>query len=153
MMLIHFVLAKVIYIYNCFLNELENKTTKIKIGIFIYSYTMLGSNIDVSNIYIFNDSILDNYNESLLCKDIDLLKTIYVIRFFICSLMTREMNKNIKYYKDIKIEFINKLNNYFEYFKIDDKKYVLDEVTNYSKSFLNEPYIDYYEDYINISNM
>ena len=89
------------HIYNCFLNELENKTTKIKIGIFIYNYTILGSNIDVSNIYIFNDSILDNYKDSLLCKDIELLKTIYVIRFFIRSLITREMNKNIKNFKDI----------------------------------------------------
>ena len=63
------------------------------------------------------------------------------------------MNKDIKYCKDIKSEFINKLNNYFEYFKIDNKKYLLDEVTNYSKSFLNEPYIDYYQEYIKISNI
>ena len=63
------------------------------------------------------------------------------------------MNKNTKYYKDIKNEFINKLNNYFEYFKIDNIKYVLDEASNYSKSFLSEPYIDYNEEYLNISNM
>ena len=126
---------------------------KIKPQQFIYNYTILDSNIDVSNIYIFNDSMLNSYKDSLLCKDIELLKTIYVIQFLMRSLITREMNKNIKYYKDIKIEFINKLNNYFEYFQIDDKKYVLDEVTNYSKSFLNDSYIDDYEEYINISNM
>ena len=114
------------HIYNCFLNELENKTTKIKIGIFICNYTILGSNIDVENVFIFNDSVLDNYKDSLLCKDIDWLKTIYVIRFFIRSLITEEMNKNIKYYKNIKTEFINKLNNYFKYFKIDNKKIILD---------------------------
>ena len=139
--------------YNCFLNELEKKTTKIKIGIFIYNYTILGSNIDIDNIFIFNNTVLDTYKDSLLCNNIELLKTIYVIRFFIRSLITREMNKNTKYYKDIKNEFINKLNNYFEYFKIDNIKYVLDEASNYSKSFLSEPYIDYNEEYLNISNM
>ena len=107
----------------------------------------------IANIYIFNNSILCNYTDSLLCNDIELLKNIYVIHFFIRSLITEEMNKDIKYYKDIKSEFINKLHNYFKYFKIDNKKYLLDEVTNYSKSFLNESYIHYYEEYINISNI
>ena len=63
------------------------------------------------------------------------------------------MNKDIKYCKDIKSEFINKLHKYFKYFKIDNKKYFLDLVTNQSKSFLNESYIDLYEEYINISNI
>ena len=63
------------------------------------------------------------------------------------------MNKDIYYYKNIKTEFINKLNNYFNYFQIDNKKIVLDEVTNYSNSFLNEPYLNYYNVYLKISNI
>ena len=65
------------HIYNCFLNHLENKTTKIKISKFIYNYFILSPNIDIANIYIFNDSILCNYKQSLLCSDIELLKKIY----------------------------------------------------------------------------
>jgi len=65
------------------------------------------------------------------------------------------MNTQERYNTNIKNELINKLNFVMNVYKtmhnITDERNILDDLTEYTISFLNEPHINYYHEYMNIT--
>ena len=65
------------------------------------------------------------------------------------------MNTQERYNTNIKNELIHKLNFVMNVYKtmhnITDERNILDDLTEYTISFLNEPHINYYHEYMNIT--
>ena len=142
------------HLYTSFKNEFEDKTTKIKISIF-YNYRILDDDINIEDIFIFNNDIIYNYNDSIFYKNIRELELLYNIRYLIKSVISPQMKTEQKYNNKIKNELLQKLNFVLNVYKtrhnITDEKHILDGLTEYTISFLKEPYINYYNEYLNIT--
>ena len=83
------------------------------------------------------------------------LELLYNIRYLIKSIISSQMNTQERYNTNIKNELINKLNFVMNVYKtmhnITDERNILDDLTEYTISFLNEPHINYYHEYMNIT--
>ena len=142
------------HVYNSFFNELQNKPTKLKISQF-YNYRILDDDINIEDIFIFNNDIIYNYKDSFFYQKKNELELLYNIRYLIKSIISSQMNTQERYNTNIKNELIHKLNFVMNVYKtrhnITDEKNILDDLTEYTISFLNEPHINYYHEYMNIT--
>ena len=142
------------HLYNSFKNELQNKPTKLKISQF-YNYRILDDDINIEDIFIFNNDIIYNYKDSFFYKNTRELELLYNIRYLIRSVISSQMKTEQKYNTNIKNELLQKLNFVLNVYKtrhnIIDEKIILDSLSEYTISFLNEPYINYYDEYMNIT--
>ena len=75
------------HLYNSFFNELQNKPTKLKISQF-YNYRILDDDINIEDIFIFNNNIIYNYKDSIFCKNTRELELLYNIRYLIRSVIS-----------------------------------------------------------------
>ena len=85
------------------------------------------------------------------------MESLYTIRYLIKSIISSQMKTEEKYNTNIKNELLQKLNFVLNVYKtrhnIIDEKIILDRLSEYTISFLNEPYINYYDEYLNIYNI
>ena len=142
------------HLYTSFKNDLQDKPTKIKISSF-YNYHVLDDDINIEDIFIFNNDSIHNYKDSIFYTNIRELELLYNIRYLIKSVISPQMKTEQKYNTKIKNELLQKLNFVLNAYKtrhnITDEKNILDGLTEYTISFLKEPYINYYNEYLNIT--
>ena len=84
------------------------------------------------------------------------MELLYNIRYLIKSVISPKMKTEQKYNNKIKNEWLRTkinfvLNVYKTRHNITDEKHILDGLTEYTISFLKEPYINYYNEYLNIT--
>ena len=83
------------------------------------------------------------------------MELLYNIRYLIRSVISSQMKTEQNYNTNIKHELLQKLNFVLNVYKtrhnITDEKNILDGLTEYTISFLKEPYINYYNEYLNIT--
>ena len=115
---------------------------------------ILDDDINIEDIFIFNNNIIYNYKNSIFYKNTRELELLYNIRYLIKRVISSHMKTEQKYDTNIKNELLQKLNFVLNIYKIRhniiDEKIILDNLSEYTISFLCEPYINYYSEYMHI---
>lgn len=142
------------YIYfRHFLNKLSKIKIKLKISNF-YEYKVLENTEDIETIYFKNNEVIENYYDSLFYNDEVLLNLKYALKKLIISLNAHFLKLSGEYYYKIRVEYLEKIYNYYDTEENIIIKLLLDELTTEYKTLTYDEYLklNYYDEYLKLYN-